>query len=495
MANEVGVLRRLDHPNIVRLVDSFAESSDLCLLLEYVDGGELFDRIAEMDPGHFGERDTRDICYQLMDALAFMHARGIVHRDLKPENILTTLGPGASSSPSAAMSSSTTSLASVNSSSPGYGSSRPNKDVMIPFPYPHTPSLVVKISDFGVSKLLRHGPTSSRGLMGTICGTYPYMAPEIMSRSMGAVEGYGYGCDVWSVGVIAYVLMTNKFPYKIVPDGVTEGPACTSTPEQEQHGKDAATAAVVEEHSISVALLHERILERPWKKKLADGTHEWTGISEDCRKWVQSCLEVTPKKRAKAAEARESPWFSTILEGDDREEAYRVAEARAALRNKALENSPRPRSLAGFFTRSPSMRGGSPSALSPVSAGSLLAQPSPRLGPGSALSPSLNGSSSPGSGKIIGGASPSLQISPVPSESTSGAASDDGFLSLGDPLVDVKDPVGIGHLGVSGSAVAAPQPKKPASIKSAFKSMFGGKKEKKEKEKTERPGSAPPGNG
>uniref|UniRef100_UPI00398F1771 calcium/calmodulin-dependent protein kinase type IV-like n=1 Tax=Pristiophorus japonicus TaxID=55135 RepID=UPI00398F1771 len=153
---EIGVLLRLSHPNIIRLKEIFETPTEINLVLELVTGGELFDRIVEK--GYYSEKDAADVVKQILEAVAYLHENGIVHRDLKPENLL-------------------------------YASPAPDA--------------LLKIADFGLSKIVDDQVT-----MKTVCGTPGYCAPEIL-------RGYAYGpeVDMWSVGVITYILLCGFEPF------------------------------------------------------------------------------------------------------------------------------------------------------------------------------------------------------------------------------------------------------------------------------------------
>ena len=153
--NEIKVLRKLRHPNIVRLLETFEDKNKVYLVMELVTGGELFDRIVEK--GSYTERDASALIKQILEAVDYMHTEGVVHRDLKPENLLYYC---------------------------------PDEDSKI------------MISDFGLSKM------EDSGVMATACGTPGYVAPEVLAQ-----KPYGKAVDVWSIGVIAYILLCGYPPF------------------------------------------------------------------------------------------------------------------------------------------------------------------------------------------------------------------------------------------------------------------------------------------
>ncbi|PKA65488.1 CBL-interacting serine/threonine-protein kinase 5 [Apostasia shenzhenica] len=154
---EISVMRLVRHPNVVELREVLATRTRIFFVMEFVRGGELFDLVAR---GRLPEDLARRYFRQLVSAVDFCHSRGVSHRDLKPENLLLD----------------------------------------------HRGNL--KISDFGLSALpdqLRHD-----GLLHTQCGTPAYVAPEVLRR-----RGYdGARADVWSCGVILYVLLAGFLPFQ-----------------------------------------------------------------------------------------------------------------------------------------------------------------------------------------------------------------------------------------------------------------------------------------
>ncbi|CAH8841633.1 unnamed protein product [Trichobilharzia szidati] len=158
--NEIEVLRRLRHPNIVQLFDVLEDSECYYLVMELVTGGELFDRIVQK--GSYTERDASALIRQVLFATEYMHSQGVVHRDLKPENLL-------------------------------YFSPADDSKIMV--------------SDFGLSKI-----ENDESNMATACGTPGYVAPEVLSVSEGN-SGYGKEVDCWAIGVIAYILLCGYPPF------------------------------------------------------------------------------------------------------------------------------------------------------------------------------------------------------------------------------------------------------------------------------------------
>merc|ERR1711879_360478 len=85
LESEVAIMRQVQHPNIIRIHDIFDSRSKMCLVLDLMEGGELFDRIIEK--GHFSEKDAANSFVEMVRALEYLHSKKIVHRDLKPENL------------------------------------------------------------------------------------------------------------------------------------------------------------------------------------------------------------------------------------------------------------------------------------------------------------------------------------------------------------------------------------------------------------------------
>ncbi|WOL12557.1 CBL-interacting protein kinase 18 [Canna indica] len=153
---EITVMRLVKHPNVVQLYEVMATKSKIYFALEYVKGGELFNKVAK---GRLREEVVHKYFQQLISAVDFCHSRGVYHRDLKLENLLLD------------------------------------------------DSGNLKVSDFGLSALAES--KRQDGLLHTSCGTPAYVAPEVISR-----KGYdGAKADIWSCGVILFVLMAGYLPF------------------------------------------------------------------------------------------------------------------------------------------------------------------------------------------------------------------------------------------------------------------------------------------
>jgi serine/threonine protein kinase len=155
IANEIGALKILNHPNIVKLYDVFEDRRCFYIVMELIRGGELFDRITRKI--YYLEKDARELCKIILSAIKHCHDNDIVHRDLKPENLM---------------------MAS------------------------ETNDTDVRIVDFGFA--VRDNGSNLNGVMGSPL----YMAPEIWRG-----ETYGKGVDMWAFGVIAYILLCGYAPF------------------------------------------------------------------------------------------------------------------------------------------------------------------------------------------------------------------------------------------------------------------------------------------
>jgi serine/threonine protein kinase len=311
LLREIRIMRRVRHPGIVRLEEVFETERKVYLQMEYVSGGELFDRIAERE--HFSERDARDIVWQIVDALLYLHRMGVVHRDLKPENILTLASPDKPPSPApASIVNDLSTLAGSSLSPPS-----PPPPPAIPLPYPHQPGLIVKLADFGLATTLGFPPSFAAHPLKTQCGSFPYVAPEVLVGS--EHRGYGYEVDVWSLGVIAYVLLSGHFPFR---------PEAYSSRDPNAHVDGDPHAPRPE----STRRMLDRIMEGGWKRAMEG--EGWEGVSKEGKEWVAKCLEIDTANRWDAQMAHDAPWFRIKLDGDEEGEP-----SAATLSRKKTETS------------------------------------------------------------------------------------------------------------------------------------------------------------
>ncbi|KAL1499336.1 hypothetical protein AB1Y20_011543 [Prymnesium parvum] len=214
---EVDILTKCDHPNVVKMYAVYETETHLFLCLELLTGGELFDRI--ISKGHYSEEDARKLTVTLLEATAYLHSLGIAHRDLKPENIL---------------------LKDEKDDSP------------------------IKITDFGLSKIFADD-LQGEVVMKTACGTPGYVAPEVLTH-----EIYSEQVDMWSIGVIVYILLCGFPPF---------------------YGDNDAQMF----------------------KKIKAGSYKflapyWDPISAEAKDFVSKLLVVDPKKRMTSVEALKHPW-------------------------------------------------------------------------------------------------------------------------------------------------------------------------------------------
>ncbi|OMJ78205.1 hypothetical protein SteCoe_22051 [Stentor coeruleus] len=213
--HEANIIKKLDHPNLPRIYEFFEDEHNYFIVLEYIKGGDLFDRIVELKS--FSETQASQIILQILLAVNYLHNCGIVHRDIKPENIL---------------------MNDFN-------------------------SLSLKLVDFDTATVFRN--TSFRKMFGTPL----YMAPEIVKGK------YNEKCDLWSCGIILFILLTGRPPFK---------------------GSD------------------DEILARLKNMKLDFRDKIFKGISEEAMELLKKLLEVDPNKRISASEACLHPWLANLKE-------------------------------------------------------------------------------------------------------------------------------------------------------------------------------------
>ena len=213
---QINILKTLDHPNIIKVYEFYSTEKYIYIINELCTGGELFNKIVEVK--YFTESTACFIMRQLLSAVAYCHDKGVIHRDLKPENILIE------------------------------NSEEKDKE------YFH-----IKIIDFGTCEILKKKKLTEQ------IGTSFYIAPEVLKN------GYNEKCDLWSCGVILYILLCGSPPF---------------------YGKN--------EKEIFQKILDGNV---NFKHKI------WNKISDDAKNLVIKLLQVDPSQRLSASEALEDEWF------------------------------------------------------------------------------------------------------------------------------------------------------------------------------------------
>ena len=155
--NEINILRLMDHPNILKIFEFYSNPKEYSIITELCPMGELFDQLIKKGP--FDEKYVAYVLYQVFSAVNYCHKMHIIHRDLKPENILI-----------------------IDKNEDGYPT--------------------IKVCDFGTSKIFKVGSVEK-----TFVGSSYYIAPEVIK------EKYNEKCDIWSCGVIMYILLSQRPPF------------------------------------------------------------------------------------------------------------------------------------------------------------------------------------------------------------------------------------------------------------------------------------------
>jgi len=217
LRREIDILRKLSHPHIIQLIQVFETPANLSLVLEYVEGGELFDAIVARE--RFSEWDAVIVIKQVLEAIQYCHQNGVAHRDLKPDNLLL-----------------------ANSTSQDF---------------------FIKLADFGLAK------DFAASKLNTFCGSPDYVAPEILEH-----KPYGTSVDIWSIGVITYVLLCGYPPFygesqfqqfKMIVKGQYEFPP-----------------------------------------------NEWNTVSDEAKNFIARILVVNPQERATSEECLEDPFITNF---------------------------------------------------------------------------------------------------------------------------------------------------------------------------------------
>ncbi|KAK2713764.1 MAP kinase-interacting serine/threonine-protein kinase 1-like isoform X2 [Artemia franciscana] len=232
------------HPNIIQLIEFFEEDDRFYLVFEKVVGGPLLRHIQRRV--HFTEHEASLVIRDLASSLAFLHKKGIAHRDLKPENILCV---------------------------------RP--DSVVP----------VKLCDFDLGSGIRFHEDNSSPLLTpellTPVGSAEFMAPEVVDAFVTDTESvYDKSCDLWSLGIIAYILLVGYPPFY-----GSCGRDC---------GWDRGEACVACQD-----ILFESIQEGNYSFPIED----WAGVSEDAKDLVSRLLQKDPHQRISAEKVLAHPWI------------------------------------------------------------------------------------------------------------------------------------------------------------------------------------------
>ncbi|KAL4854215.1 Calcium/calmodulin-dependent protein kinase type 1D [Chlorella vulgaris] len=214
---EIDILIALKHDNIVLMKEYFEEGNKVYLFMEMLEGGELLDAVLEK--GHYSEGDARSVFLQIIKAIQYLHSREIVHRDLKLENLLLVRKGDISH---------------------------------------------IKIADFGLARRYI-GPSA----LTTICGTPQYVAPEIIK---GGPTHYGPECDLWSAGVILFILLGGYPPFYDESEPKLKG-------------------------------------------RFDFNDDVWTAVSEDAKDMIRKLLAVDPQQRMTISQVLEHPWCKAKSSG------------------------------------------------------------------------------------------------------------------------------------------------------------------------------------
>lgn len=232
LKNEVEIFLQMDHPHVARLLDVYESETLLHVVMECLEGGELFDRITKKRK--FTEQDAADAAYQMLLALNYLHGKKVVHRDIKCENFL----------------------------------------------YDKKDSNQLKLIDFGFSRI--HDNANKQ--MHLCCGTLQYTAPEVLTG------GYTNSCDLWSFGVVMFILLMGYMPF---------------------NGSDEEVGKLIKQGKYEIK------------------ENYWSRLSDEAKDFIQKLLILNAEERLSAGTALEHPWIEQRhgLRADSSELDLRVAES------------------------------------------------------------------------------------------------------------------------------------------------------------------------
>lgn len=214
---EIAIMTEADHPNIIKFYEVYENARSIYLVMDYCSGGELFNYIIEKK--RLTEKEAAGIFNQILSAIRYLHSHDIVHRDMKPENLIFASAP--------------------QSESP------------------------LKLIDFGLSKIF----VAESAPMTTRAGTPFYIAPEILTG-----RGYGKACDIWSCGVILYILLCGYPPF--------------------------------------FARTEAGILEKVRVGNFTYDRPEWANVTEQAKDLINNLLKVNIGERFTIEQALSHPWIA-----------------------------------------------------------------------------------------------------------------------------------------------------------------------------------------
>ena len=218
---EIDIMKLCHHPNVVHLLDHFENADYIFIVMEYIRGGRLTDYMKEKK-FHFSEKRAAEIIYEIAIGVKYLHKYGIIHRDLKPDNIMLT-----------------------ESNDKGH----------------------IKIMDFGLSKILGKKEKTSDGF-----GTLTFVSPEVLIR-----KPYNKEIDIWSIGVILYLILSGDLPFDDEED---------------------------DEQKIAKSIVYNEV-EFPSKK--------FGNKSKEVIELIKRCLTKEPKDRIKIDEIIKSDWIQSNI--------------------------------------------------------------------------------------------------------------------------------------------------------------------------------------
>ena len=218
---EIDIMKLCHHPNVVHLLDHFENAEYIFIVMEYIRGGRLTDYMKEKK-FHFSEKRAAEIIYEIAIGVKYLHKYGIIHRDLKPDNIMLT-----------------------ESNDKGH----------------------IKIMDFGLSKILGKKEKTSDGF-----GTLTFVSPEVLIR-----KPYNKEIDIWSIGVILYLILSGDLPFDDEKD---------------------------DEQKIAKSIVFNEV-EFPSKK--------FGNKSKEVIELIKRCLTKEPKDRIKIDEIIKSDWIQSHI--------------------------------------------------------------------------------------------------------------------------------------------------------------------------------------